>query len=200
MSLLINISGICETAEAGKNISMWFLPLVIFLLPLICSVIIQTVFTACYSIFPIFKAIPCNLEHLLLCLLLYDHETAEAEKHISWYFLPLLFFFFKPMICSATTRTVLLTQTLLVITCPEDVTTNQPGAKPQFWSFCFLSDVFDCLFVPAYWRWSTKYLLSKRTSIAPLIQFSAGLAVAYYFLQYRSHSMLILLSLVWLGQ
>ena len=42
----------------------------------------------------------------------------------------------------------------------------------------------------AYWRWSTKYLLSKRTSIAPLVQFAGVMALAYYFLQYRSHGML----------
>ena len=42
----------------------------------------------------------------------------------------------------------------------------------------------------AYWRWSTKYLLSKRTSIAPLVQFAGAMALAYYFLQYRSHGVL----------
>merc|ERR1712154_155723 len=40
----------------------------------------------------------------------------------------------------------------------------------------------------AYWRWATKYLLAKRTSVAPLIQFSSVLGIAYYFLQYRSHT------------
>ncbi|XP_025096213.1 putative ATP synthase subunit f, mitochondrial [Pomacea canaliculata] len=40
----------------------------------------------------------------------------------------------------------------------------------------------------AYWRWATKYLLARKTSVAPLIHFSAALATAYYFLQYRSHT------------
>ncbi|KAK7507675.1 hypothetical protein BaRGS_00001610 [Batillaria attramentaria] len=40
----------------------------------------------------------------------------------------------------------------------------------------------------AYWRWATKYLLPNRTSAAPIVHFTGALAVAYYFLQYRSHT------------
>eukprot|EP00745_Piridium_sociabile_P037476 TRINITY_DN6813_c0_g1_i3.p1 TRINITY_DN6813_c0_g1~~TRINITY_DN6813_c0_g1_i3.p1 ORF type:complete len:108 (-),score=17.36 TRINITY_DN6813_c0_g1_i3:176-499(-) len=39
-----------------------------------------------------------------------------------------------------------------------------------------------------YWRWATKFLLAKKTSIAPVVQFTTGMAIAYYFLQYRSHT------------
>merc|ERR1712121_409877 len=39
-----------------------------------------------------------------------------------------------------------------------------------------------------YWRWANKYLLVKKTSIAPLIHVTSVMAMSYYFLQYRSHT------------
>merc|ERR1719334_2514260 len=39
-----------------------------------------------------------------------------------------------------------------------------------------------------YWRWAQKYLMVKKTSVAPIAHVCVTLSLAYYFLQYRAHT------------